>query len=75
MATSLLELLSRAGRVALTGALGLTVFGVFVALLIRSAPTPLNQQISRERNAATAVIFAGFALGVAVVIAATLRGA
>jgi uncharacterized membrane protein YjfL (UPF0719 family) len=50
------------------------VFGLFVALMAKSAPTPLTQQISRERNDATAVIFAGFSLGIAVVIAATLRG-
>jgi hypothetical protein len=67
-------MLTRAGRVMVAGALGLAVFGLFVALLTRSAPTPLTQQISRERNAATALIFAGFTLGIATVIAATVRG-
>ncbi len=75
MLTSLSQTLSNAGRVALSGTLGLLVFGLFVTLMARSAPTSLTQQISRERNEATAVIFAGFSLGIAVVIAATLRGA
>lgn len=57
----------------LTGALGLTVFGLFMMLISRSAPTSLVQQISREKNPATAVLFAGFALGIATVIASTLR--
>ena len=74
MLTTLMQTLSGAARVAIAGTLGLAVFGLFVALMAKSAPTPLTQQISRERNDATAVIFAGFSLGIAVVIAATLRG-
>ncbi|MBL8680410.1 MAG: DUF350 domain-containing protein [Myxococcales bacterium] len=74
MGSSIVATLSSAGKVAISGTLGLLVFGLFVGLMARSAPTPLTQQISRERNDATAVIFAGFALGIATVIAATLRG-
>lgn len=74
MLSSILQTLSGAARVAVAGTLGLLVFGLFVGLMAKSAPTPLTQQISRERNDATAVIFAGFSLGIAVVIAATLRG-
>jgi uncharacterized membrane protein YjfL (UPF0719 family) len=74
MLTSLVQTLSNAGRVAAAGTLGLLMFGLFVTLMAKSAPTPLTQQISRERNEATAVIFAGFSLGIAVIIAATLRG-
>jgi|LNFM01.1.fsa_nt_gb hypothetical protein len=74
MGSSIVATLSSAGRVAISGTLGLLVFGLFLGLMARSSPTPLTQQISRERNEATAVIFAGFALGIAAVIAATLRG-
>jgi uncharacterized membrane protein YjfL (UPF0719 family) len=42
--------------------------------MAKSAPTALTQQISRERNQATAILFAGCALGIAVIVAATLQG-
>jgi uncharacterized membrane protein YjfL (UPF0719 family) len=73
MGSSIVATLANAAKVALSGALGLAVFALLLALMVRSAPTPLSQQISRERNEATAVLFAGFAIGVATVIAATLR--
>jgi uncharacterized membrane protein YjfL (UPF0719 family) len=74
MLTSLVHTFSNAGRVTAKGTLGLLVFGLFVTLLAKSAPTSLTQQISRERNQATAILFAGCALGIAVIVAATLQG-
>lgn len=70
----LVEIFVRAGRAAVWAAIGILIYGAALAIITRSAPTVFTQQISKERNAATAILFAGFALGIAAVLAATIRG-
>ena len=68
------EIFVRAGRAAAWASIGIVIYAGAIAIITRSSPTAFTQMISKERNAATAVLFAGFALGIAAVIAATIRG-
>jgi uncharacterized membrane protein YjfL (UPF0719 family) len=70
----LTEIFVRAARGAAWALVGIVIYGAALALITRSAPTAFTQQISRERNIATAVLFAGFSLAIAAVLAATIRG-
>jgi uncharacterized membrane protein YjfL (UPF0719 family) len=53
--------------------LGIVVFVVAFALVVRLAPLDLWKEIARERNVAAAILAGAVALGICWIIAATMH--
>lgn len=56
------------------GIVGMTLFCVFIWILIRIAPFSLRKEIEEDQNVAVGVIVASMILGIALIIAAALLG-
>ena len=56
------------------GIVGMALFCVFIAILIRIAPFSLRKEIEEDQNVAVGVIVASMILGIALIIAAALLG-
>ncbi|HTS67019.1 MAG TPA: DUF350 domain-containing protein [Candidatus Acidoferrales bacterium] len=54
-------------------ALGIVVFVIAFALVVRLAPLDLWKQIAEERNVAAAILAGAVALGICWIIAATMH--
>ncbi|HXK04666.1 MAG TPA: DUF350 domain-containing protein [Verrucomicrobiae bacterium] len=54
-------------------ALGIVVFVVAFALVVRLAPLDLWKQIAEERNVAAAILAGAVALGICWIVAATMH--